>query len=173
MNSSVPTFHHNNQTSESQLDHVYVSTPMNSKITLTFSRLLCLKENASNLSSHDVIIAGLSLPVYKLSNESNKPVSTSYTSFNVRKPKWSNIDKEKYQIQTADYTNQLFSNYALDDDLIPELCEMFSRTLVMCAESQCEAEPKNKLNVHTKPKYRKYPYFSIEYRPNSSTQLVL
>ena len=164
MNSSVPTFHHNNQTSESQLDHIYVSSQISGKISLSFSRLLCLKENASNLSSHDVIVARLNLPVNKLSSESNKHGATSYTSFKVRKPNWSNIDKEKYQIQTADFTKELFSNYAFDDDLIPELCEMFSRTLVMCAESQCEAEPQNSLTVHTKPKHKKYPYFSIEYR---------
>ena len=52
----TPTFHHNNNTSESQVDHIYVYIPKDSKVKIQFKDQLCLKEDSSNISSHDAII---------------------------------------------------------------------------------------------------------------------
>ena len=47
------TFHHNNQTSESQIDHILMFIPEKSEVKVNFKEHLCLKENPSNISSHD------------------------------------------------------------------------------------------------------------------------
>ena len=164
MTTLEPTFHHNNQTSESQLDHIYVFTPSMSKLNLKFSRLLCLKDDSSNLSSHDVIVAELSFPVIYVNNVEDKNESPSYTPFKVNKPQWMTLRKDEYQQQTAEQTNNLLTSYGLDSEFIPELCEMFSKSLVMCAESNSETKSLNSLKSHMKHEHKKYPYFSPEYR---------
>ena len=49
--SEEPTFHHSNQTAESQIDHVYFFIPESSSMKMTFKDHLCLKEEPSNISS--------------------------------------------------------------------------------------------------------------------------
>ena len=58
----TPTFHHNNQTSETQIDHIYYYIPALSGMNIEFLEQLCLKENPSNLSAHDVIVGKLTFP---------------------------------------------------------------------------------------------------------------
>ena len=53
-----PAFHHNNQTSESQIDHILIFIPEKSNLEVKFNEELCLKDDPSNLSSHDVIVRG-------------------------------------------------------------------------------------------------------------------
>ena len=66
-----PTFHHNNQIAESQIDHIIYLIPDSCKdIHLKFAEHLCLKDNSANLSSHNVIVGQTSLP-YK-SNDKTK-----------------------------------------------------------------------------------------------------
>ena len=164
MTSLVPTFHHNNQTSESQLDHIYVFTPSLSDVNLKFNRLLCLKDDSSNLSSHDVIVAKLNIPVTCENNVEYKNESPSYTPFKIIKPNWTTLRKDEYQKETADQTNNLLINYGIDIEFIPELCEMFSRSLVMCAKSNSETKSLDTLKSHMKDDHKQYPYFSPEYR---------
>ena len=72
-----PTFHHNNQTSSSQIDTILYFLPPKSKIDLEFLDHLCKLENSSNLSSHDVILGQLKLP--SLQEEvSNEDYSGTY-----------------------------------------------------------------------------------------------
>ena len=80
------TFHHNNQTSESQIDTILFFIP-NSEINLKFSDHLCKNDNPDNLSTHDVIIGDISIPHNpSVINESD--FSSTYTEFQVKKPKW-------------------------------------------------------------------------------------
>ena len=47
-----------NQTSESQIDHILIFIPEKSNLEVKFKEQLCLKDDPSNLSSHDVIVRG-------------------------------------------------------------------------------------------------------------------
>ena len=58
----LPTFHHNNQISESQIDHILRFIPVQSKLSLKFNTHLCQKNNSDNLSSHDVNIGTICFP---------------------------------------------------------------------------------------------------------------
>ena len=58
-----PTFHHNNQISSSQIDHIYFFIPETSNSNVQLKTHLCLKDDSSNISSHDVIVGELILPV--------------------------------------------------------------------------------------------------------------
>ena len=61
LSGNEPTFHHNNQTSESQIDNIYYFIPSSSStISLELFKHLCLKDNYENLSSHDVIVNEIS-----------------------------------------------------------------------------------------------------------------
>jgi hypothetical protein len=82
-----PTFHHNNQVSESQIDHILIFIPDQKKIDIKFEQILCQKVNSSNLSSHD---GACSLEPVEPSAQFSK--TCKYTSFSylltiVAKPK--------------------------------------------------------------------------------------
>ena len=155
-----PTFHHNNQSSESQIDHIYFSIPKNSKISVSFKNQLCLKENSSNLSSHDVLIGEIVLPA--TSEEASKEdFSSTYTPFVVKKPNWDETGKAFYQKKTASILQKLSNEYT-GREFIPLLCEMFSRALVICAENNFDV--KNPLTKHKNKKHKTFPYFSKEYK---------
>ena len=126
------TFHHNNQTSESQVDHVYFYVPDSSNIKVQFKQQLCLKDNPENISSHDVIIGEVFLPIIE-EQKTNKDYSSSYTEFTVKKPKWNKSNKEEYQSETAKVLKKLTEIYN-GKEFIPTLCEMFSKTMVISAE---------------------------------------
>ena len=151
------TFHHNNQTSESQVDHIYFYIPKNSNIKVAFKEQAWLKKNPSNVSSHDVIVGEVVLPVVEES-QSSEDYSETYTEFVVKKPKWEDSSKEEYKIETAKELKNLIDNYN-DDEFIPTLCEMFSRTMVISAEKNIKIT-EHKMNKTEK----RYPYFSKEYR---------
>ena len=151
----LPTFHHNNQSSESQIDHVYFSIPEKSRIRIKLKTQLCLKENPSNLSSHDVIVGEIVLPVDDQDNSEDKDFSSSYTPFLVQKPTWNGPGRERYQEETAKVLQDLSQAYT-GAEFIPVLCEMFSRALVICAEKSFESRQQTK----KKTKKKEYPYFS-------------
>ena len=59
-----PTFHHNNQVSESQIDHILYFIPdMYQDTKIVFADHLCQKEHPCNLSSHDVILGQITFPI--------------------------------------------------------------------------------------------------------------
>ena len=152
---NTPTFHHNNQISESQIDHILFFIPdSNSDISLTFCEQLCQKDHDENLSSHDVIVAKLDLPiVLNVTNE--KDYSSSYSDFHVKKPKWDEERIPKYQTQTAEIIGEMMSTFD-QPFFIPALVEMFSRMLVVSAEHNFEcSQPSNK-------KMKVLPTFSKE-----------
>ena len=57
--SDQPTFHHNNQISETQIDHILYFIPQSSKVEVRFKDIFCKINNPSNLSSHDALIGEL------------------------------------------------------------------------------------------------------------------
>ena len=123
---------------------------------MKFKEHLCLKYDATNLSSHDVIVGEVSLHI---SNEESttKDYSSLYTPCIVKKPRWNVSGMEEYQIQTERILLELTDRYD-KLEFVPILSEMFARALVMSAENNFEIViPKEKKNL------RMLPYFSKEY----------
>ena len=153
-----PTFHHNNQTSETKIDHIYHNFSMHSAAKISMHNHLCLKENPSNLSSHDVIVGKINLPHIPLSKV-EKDFSSTYTPFLVKKPKWCEAGMAEYQAQTFQVLQNLFNRFDQVEH-IPALTEMCSKMLVLSAEQNFETT--NPSNEDKKKK--KYPYFSKAHR---------
>ena len=155
-----PTFHHNNQSSESQIDHIFFSVPEDSKLRLALKCHLCLKQNSSNLSSHDVLVGEMVLPATNEDTTSDD-FSSTYTSFVVKKPNWNASEKDDYEIETAKVLQELLNNYK-NVEFIPLLCELFSKALVISAENKFETSSPSK--HHMSHKHKPLPYFSKEYK---------
>ena len=152
-----PTFHHNNQTSSSQIDHILYYVPEQSKVKVMLYRHLCQLDNSENLSSHDAIIGTISLP--SSCKPSNEPdYSSTYTPFVRSKPVWSENGMIGYQTESADILKKL-ANQFNQPEFIPLLSELFSKMLVICAENNFETiKPKMKTSKLKKP------YFSPDHR---------
>lgn len=75
---NLPTFHHNNQTSTSQIDHILYFIPDKSAVNVKLQKYL---------SSHDAIVGKIEFPVSADSNV-EPDYSSTYTPFLVIKPKW-------------------------------------------------------------------------------------
>ena len=132
-----PTFHHNNQTSESQIDNIYYYFPSSSsKTSLELFEHLCLKDNHENLSSHDVLVGKMILPDVPKATI-GQDFSSTYTDFLVKKPKWSESGLAGYQAQTAQVLQEMFSRFNMVEH-IPTLTEMCSKMLVISAEQNFE-----------------------------------
>ena len=155
-----PTFHHNNQSSESQIDHIYYSIPNKSKTIIELNKHLCQKENSSNLSAHDVLVGMIGLPATIDADSDEADFTSTYTPFVVKKLKWNESGRDTYQKQTSHILQDLLNKYSAPE-FIPVLCEMFSRALVISAENNFE--DKCPLKTHTQ-KHKAHPYFSKEYR---------
>ena len=152
-----PTFHHNNQTSESQIDNIYHFSHGSSKVSVEMYRHLCLMEHPENLSSHDVLVGKLSLPNVSEKN-STQDFSSTYSDFVVKKPKWCESGLAGYQAQTTEVLKEMFERFNLTEH-IPILTEMSSKMLVLSAEQNFETS-----NPKRGPqKEKKYPYFSKEH----------
>ena len=132
----APTFHHHNGSSDSFIDMILCSKG----ILPSHVQQLCTLEDATNLSSHDVLTATLSIPLPR-HTEGNH--SNSYSSFKRRKVVWNEEGLPKYQA---------FSHKALSDALdfwdspeyIPLLCSLFSNLLVRSAELVFEVKQSEK-----------------------------
>ena len=97
--SDQPTFHHNNQISETQIDHILYHIPKLSKVDIKFKDIFCKLNNSSNLSSHDAVVGELSLQSGNVSvNEVDH--SNKYTELISSKPKWNEAGIAGYQAQT-------------------------------------------------------------------------
>ena len=154
----VPTFHHNNLSSETQIDHIYYFIPANSKVKVELAEQLCLKENPANLSAHDVIVGNITIPV-NISSKSHEDFSPSYSEFLVKKPKWSESGLAGYQVQTSQIIQEMFDRFDMVEH-IPLLSEMCSKMLVLSAEQNFETS--NPKKGHKKKINR--PFFSKEHR---------
>ena len=61
---------------------------------------LCIKDNPSNISSHDIIMGEITMPLSE-EDVSTEDFSSSYSEFVVANPKWYIAGKEGYQIQSS------------------------------------------------------------------------
>ena len=130
--SDEATFHHNNQTSSSQIDHILCHISEISKITIHFLKHICTLKDSDNLSSHDVIIGMMNIPVITEDAVVND-YSETYENFSVKKPKWNLTNLQDYQNQTFSVLHEIVENYD-EPEFIPALCEMISKTFVLSAE---------------------------------------
>ena len=152
--SREPTFHHNNQTSVSQIDTILYFLPQSSSMQLQFLDHICKLNESANLSSHDVILAKMKLPILR-EETAETDFSPTYQKFTVNKPIWDEANKEQYQEQTFKVLSELFQQFD-GPQFIPALSEMCAKTLVISAEQNFET---------TKPKTKKknpFPNFSAE-----------
>ena len=141
-----PTFHHNNGTSESQIDHILT----NNMNIVTFNKQLCKNDDHENLSSHDAIIGTINME-YRISND-EVDYSDTYKDFRPKNIIWEE-ENQDYQNMTVKMIGELLSTYDLPEHL-PALAEMFSNTIALCAE-KCF-----KLKVSKKPQTKQTPKFS-------------
>ena len=136
MKNENPTFHHNNGTSESQIDQILIFIPEKSKIQIKFKEHLCLKDDPTNISSHDVIVGEVNI-LEPLEESEAQDYSSSYTPFVVKKPIWDASGMDGYQTQTERVLLELTTSYD-KLEFVPTLCEMFAKALVMSAENNFE-----------------------------------
>ena len=139
----TPPFHHNNQVSESQIDHILCFIPEKAKLSITFEDILCQKINSSNLWSHDPVIGKILLPKPSDNHENEPNYTNTYTDFCVKKPKWNESGMSGYQFQSAQVISDIMDRFNQPEH-IPALSEMCSKMLVLCAENYFEVtKPKN------------------------------
>ena len=148
-----PTFHHNNGTSESQIDNIYNFVPNNSQVKICLQKHICQQHEPSNLSSHDVIIGEIFFPRGNES-KSESSFSDTYTDFPRKRIKWDKGNILCYQEQTSKVLEDAFATFHQPEN-IPILSEIFSKTLVKCAEMNFEPVKTNK---------KCQPFFSKELR---------
>lgn len=133
----MQTFHHNNGTSESRIDHIYY----NKFAKLMFFYHLCVKNNDFNLSSHNTIIGKLNFNI-PTQNHSEIDYSGSYSDFIVKKPRWDTLDVQQYQYETATLLQDVCYQYEDEEQtFIPEMSEMFSKILVKSAQNNSKVSP--------------------------------
>ena len=95
-----------------------------------------MKDDPSNLSSHDVIVGEVNLPISK-EESTAQDFSSTYTPFIVKKPKWNVSGLEGYQIQTERILMELTDSYD-KLEFVSLLSEMFANALVLSAENNFE-----------------------------------
>ena len=128
-----PTFHHNNQTSTSQIDHILYYIPENSTAKIELEKHLCQLENSENISSHDAILGKIEILI-SFDRNIEPDYSSSYTSFLVPKPKWDDSGIEGYQNQSSQMLENLSNQFNAIEE-IPILTELFSKVLVISAKN--------------------------------------
>ena len=162
LKNEIPTFHHNNMTSESQIDNIFFYIPEKSKVEIRLKNHLCLKNDAANLSSHDVLVGEIILPSPHL-EASTSDYSSTYSDFIVKKPKWNQDGLEGYQKDSLMFLQRLTNKYNTVEN-IPILCELFSKALVLSGENNFETT-----NPTYKSKKSTLPYFSSAYKAAHTT----
>ena len=144
-----PTFHHNSQKAESQIDHILYHIPEKSEVNINLHEHLCKLNHFSNISSHDALVGNIALPVVKQQKEEEDYTST-YTTFMVPKPKWNRSGIVNYQNQTSEKLKSLAAEFN-QPEFIPLFCELYSKMLVISAEQNFEtSKPFNEKDVKKK-----------------------
>ena len=170
LTNSDPTFHHNNQTSSSQIDNILAYFPKQSPLKISLFKHLCKLDYSANLSSHDVLIAKLVTPAAE-----KKIIETDYSHtyepFIVQKPRWDKAGIPGYQSETAKVLKNLLIEFN-EPEYIPLLSELFSKMLVISAKNNFETHhPKMKssgskifFSPEHKEAYRKHENICKEWR---------
>jgi hypothetical protein len=161
-----PTFHHNNGTSNSQIDHIY-NYVRDDSIEISLSSHLCKIDESSNMSAHDLILGNLTFSnEYKSSKQED--FSSSYTDFEVKKPIYDPNNLHNYQNQISEILNDAFKVYNETEE-IPILSEIVSKTLVTSAKMNFKVNNKKTSKKHTfshelKAAYAKHKKVCDEWR---------
>ena len=142
-----PTFHHNNGSSESQIDHILTNKPQ----IVSFSSHLCKLDDPSNLSSHDAVLGKIKLPE-TIEETDHIDYSDSYEEFIPKKIIWS--DNTEYQEMTVKILQNLLTTFD-EPEHLPSLAEMTSNMLVMCAEKCFEWKESKHSHVKATPRFSK------------------
>ena len=124
----LPTFHHNNGTSESAIDY-FVSS---SSLSLGQLGQLCTLDSPLNLSSHDPIFTS----VYIEDTPDNHPskFSESYSNFKQERIIWEKDMIPQYQTLAGQALTYAMSTWDMPEST-PLLISMISSLLVNCAKS--------------------------------------
>ena len=127
---NIPTFHHNNGTSESCIDYFLTTNcPMKDL------RQLCTLDSPTNLSSHDPILSTIQAQV----SVSTAPslYSATYTTYLPRKVVWNASRLSTYQ-ELSDNALSKACNFWNSPEFIPFLCTLLPKLLVQSAELAME-----------------------------------
>ena len=137
--SNKPTFHHNNQTSESSIDFFLISESERLKTGNILQ--LCTLENPLNMSSHDPLLCTTSVPLCIADNESTAKYSDTYIKFEQANIIWKETKLAQYQdLAGAVLTETL--KFWNNPESIPHLCSLFPTLLVQCADMTLDSKPK-------------------------------
>ena len=146
LSGDTPTFHHNNGTSESQIDHIMTNKPE----VVTFSMQICKIDEPANLSSHDAIIGSVKVP--QADNKIDEvDFSHTYEEFYPKKIIWEEENLE-YQGMLSRILKDLMSTFDQPEHL-PALAEMSSNMIVMCAEKCLQSKQPKKPQKNDTPKF--------------------
>ena len=113
-----PTFHHHNGTSESCIDVILLSNNLRSKDFQQF----CTLDSPANVSSHDVLLSTLSLPIPETKQSKFKH---TYTNFNREKIIWDEERIPEYQAVAAKALSEA-EEFWNKPEYIPLLCSLYS-----------------------------------------------
>ena len=142
-----PTFHHNNGSSESQIDHIFTNKPE----IVSFLRQLCKLDEPTNLSSHDAIIG--KIKIMEANDETDdSDYSDTYEEFVPKKIIWK--ENVEYQEMTARILKNLLTTFDQPEHL-PSLAEMASNMIVMCAEKCFEWKQPKQPHKKGTPRFSK------------------
>ena len=155
-----PTFHHANGVYTSNIDYFLISQP--SPVTISEVSLQCTQDHPQNLSSHDPILATLSMPILVQPHKQSKYKHT-YTEFKQTRVIWPQVQSPEYQ-SLAEKALLDCERYFPTSEFLPLKCQLYSDLLVKAAElsldtkpSQVKAKPRPAPQVHHAWKhFRKY-----------------
>ena len=162
LNNELPTFHHQNLTSESQIDHILYSVPSNSAINVNMLKHLCLLTQPLNLSSHDAIVGTVCFPETQAEKNDEIDFTNTYTEFSISKPVWSETGVEGYKKQTSNLLKYIFDEFQ-EEEHIPLLSELVANALTFSAENNFKTITSNNNMLSVKSKKMK-AHFSPEHK---------
>ena len=149
--STLPTFHHNNSVSESNIDTFLISRNVMSMLGSVLVK--CTLDEPLNFSCHDLLLSSLSLPAAR--QEQGTTYADTYTKNMISKVVWDKSDIAQYQGHAGCLLSLAESSFP-DSECIPIKCELYSKLLVNAALSTCEAKkPTSVTSANTKPKQSK------------------
>ena len=144
--SQIPTFHHNNAVSSSNIDRFLVTRTLAENLGPI--QVECTLETPMNFSCHDLLLSVLAICSAHSAQESR--YSETYEEYNRAKVAWNQSDIEQYQEYTDTILSLAESTFS-DPQLFPIKCELYSHLLVNSAVKTCALK---KSRSCTKSKYK-------------------
>ena len=134
----VPTFHHNNGTSESNLDYFLI--PKDQSSLFTNPKAICTLNNLLNLSAHDVVNSSIRIDKRSSTNHAENQYDHTYTPFIVKQILWNDENIKAYKLSSNGILKEMEETFN-DPEFIPLKCELYSKLLVTCAEKTVKVKP--------------------------------